>query len=79
MVQIPSAYGRERLDVLRRLEQLKELESENEGSDIEERASRQLNKSSSGSKLDESWNTRLFFNQSAGAPLKVEHPSLIAL
>ena len=26
--QIPSAYGRERLDVLRRLEQLKDLESE---------------------------------------------------
>jgi len=54
LLQIPSAYGRERLDVIRRLEQLKELESETDGSDIEERASRQLNKSSSGSKLDES-------------------------
>lgn len=38
--QIPSAYGRERLDVLRRLEQLKELESETEDSNTREKASK---------------------------------------
>ncbi|KAG0625720.1 hypothetical protein M758_2G075900 [Ceratodon purpureus] len=37
---IPSAYGRERLDVLRRLEQLKQLESETEDSNTRQRASK---------------------------------------
>ncbi|XP_024394621.1 uncharacterized protein [Physcomitrium patens] len=48
---IPTAYGRERLDVLRRLEQLKELESENESDNREKATARQLN-TISGRKLD---------------------------
>lgn len=51
LLQIPTAYGRERLDVLRRLEQLKELESENESDNREKATARQLN-TISGRKLD---------------------------
>uniref|UniRef100_A0A7I4AMQ8 Letm1 RBD domain-containing protein n=1 Tax=Physcomitrium patens TaxID=3218 RepID=A0A7I4AMQ8_PHYPA len=51
LLPIPTAYGRERLDVLRRLEQLKELESENESDNREKATARQLN-TISGRKLD---------------------------